>query len=63
MSQNIALSAASVSHTAEAVSTTPVATTKDLGRVKLGGASIRFDGAASTKNSGKVRLGGASIKF
>ena len=34
--------------------------TKDSGKVHVGGASIRF---STTKDSGKVHVGGASIRF
>lgn len=36
------------------------ASTKDSGKVHVGGAMIRF---ASTKDEGKVHVGGAMIRF
>ncbi len=36
------------------------ASTKDTGKVHVGGAMIRF---ASTKDEGKVHVGGAMIRF
>ena len=38
--------------------------TKDAGRVKIGGSGIRFiDTPASTKDSGRVRIGGSGIRY
>ena len=37
------------------------ASTKDAGKVQIGGAAIRF--SASTKDAGKVHIGGAAIRF
>lgn len=40
------------------------ASTKDSGRVKVGGVAIRFKAAtASTKDTGRVRVGGVAIRF
>lgn len=36
------------------------ASTKDTGKVHVGGAAIRF---SSTKDTGKVHVGGAAIRF
>lgn len=36
------------------------ASTKDTGKVHVGGAAIRF---ASTTDAGKVHVGGAAIRF
>ena len=52
---------------AEVVATPVVAapaSTKDAGRVKVGGVAIRFKSAtASTKDAGRVRVGGVAIRF
>ena len=37
------------------------ASTKDTGKVHIGGAAIRF--SAPTKDAGKVHIGGAAIRF
>ena len=43
---------------------TVVGNTKDLGRVKIGGSSIRFTTAhANTKDTGRVHIGGSSIRY
>lgn len=40
------------------------ASTKDSGRVKVGGVNIRYNSAnASTKDAGRVRVGGVNIRF
>ena len=45
------------------VSTAP-ASTKDSGRVKVGGVGIRFKAASvATKDAGRVRVGGVGIRF
>ena len=45
----------------------PRPTTKDAGRVKLGGGAIHFGDAVpareATKDSGRVKLGGGAIQF
>ena len=38
------------------------ASTKDAGRVKIGGATISFK-AFNIKDAGRVRVGGATIRF
>ena len=43
-----------------AVKPTTPASTKDTGKVHVGGAAIRF---ASVKDIGKVHVGGAAIRF
>ena len=44
--------------------TTVVGNTKDAGRVKIGGSSIRFATAhANTKDKGRVHIGGSSIRY
>jgi hypothetical protein len=61
-----------MSHTTENTATTSIievqvdrsSSTKDAGRVKFGGACVRFDdGASRTKDSGKVKFGGACVRF
>jgi hypothetical protein len=38
--------------------------TKDLGRVKLGGSAMRFGASdAATKDSGRARFGGSAMRF
>ena len=38
--------------------------TKDSGRVKIGGSSIRFTAAhANTRDTGRVHIGGSSIRY
>ena len=38
--------------------------TKDSGRVKIGGAAIRFASLPSmTRDAGRVKIGGAAIRF
>jgi hypothetical protein len=39
-------------------------TTKDDGRVKIGGGAIHYsDPAPSTKDTGRVKIGGGAISF
>ena len=55
---------ASVSAEADVKTVATVASTKDAGRVKVGGMAIRFKSApASTKDAGRVQIGGMAIRF
>jgi hypothetical protein len=47
-----------VTKSASAEATKAAPATKDAGRVKVGGSSIRF-----TEDSGRVKLGGSSMRF
>ena len=40
------------------------ASTKDAGRVKIGGGTMRFKSApAATRDAGRVKVGGGTIQF
>jgi hypothetical protein len=47
----------------ESPSTKTQDSTKDAGRVRLGGGSVHFSDAKATKDTGRVRLGGGSVNF
>ena len=55
---------ASVSAEADVKTVATVASTKDAGRVKIGGAAIRFASLpTTTRDAGRVKVGGAAIRF
>jgi hypothetical protein len=52
--------ASTSSRTGEAVATAARASTKDAGRVHIGGGMMRFD---TTKDTGRVHVGGGMMRF
>jgi hypothetical protein len=58
MSQSSTVQASKITATAPATKTS---STKDAGRVHVGGSMMRF--ASSTKDAGRVHVGGSMMRF
>ena len=64
VTDKLMLQTATVASKGSIITERTAASTKDLGRVKVGGMAIRFKSAsAGTKDSGRVQIGGMAIRF
>ncbi len=61
LNDEIVAQTATVATVVETKTIVAAASTKDAGRVKIGGGAIRY--AANTKDAGRVKIGGGAIRY